>query len=177
MSGDTSTGVLSPSLLELKYLNYLDLSHNYFLEIPIPNFICSLNKLTYLNLSSNSQDRPNWGRSQNRGAADGLEDIFIHHGRTIMKDDTENCLTKTPQSSRSYGEALHKRTTVFSVVGWSFHPFNTSHRHYKSCNDPTIKARPIARRRDLIYTHWWSPKRRYTNIISKNTTLLLFSHC
>ena len=58
MSGNTSTecwyplgGVLSPSLLELKYLNYLDLSHNLFQDIPIPNFIGSLNKLTYLNLS------------------------------------------------------------------------------------------------------------------------------
>ena len=58
MSGYTSTecweplrGVLSPSLLELKYLNYLDLSYNDFQGIPIPNFIGSLNNLTYLNLS------------------------------------------------------------------------------------------------------------------------------
>ena len=51
MSGDTSTGVLSPSLLELKYLNYLDLSNNKFQGIPIPNFIGSLNKLSYLNFS------------------------------------------------------------------------------------------------------------------------------
>ena len=43
-------GVLSPSLLELKYLNYLDLSYNDFQGIPIPNFIGSLKKLTYLNL-------------------------------------------------------------------------------------------------------------------------------
>ena len=58
MFGYTSTecweplsGVLSPSLLELKYLNYLDLSYNDFQGIPIPNFIGSLNNLTYLNLS------------------------------------------------------------------------------------------------------------------------------
>ena len=55
MSGDTSTvclgGVLSPSLLYLKYLNYLDLSNNKFQGIPIPNFIGSLNKSSYLNLS------------------------------------------------------------------------------------------------------------------------------
>ena len=57
MFGYTSTecweplsGVLSPSLLELKYLNYLDLSYNDFQGIPIPNFIGSLNNLTYLNL-------------------------------------------------------------------------------------------------------------------------------
>ena len=55
MSGDTSIvclgGVLSPSLLYLKYLNYLDLSNNKFQGIPIPNFIGSLNKSSYLNLS------------------------------------------------------------------------------------------------------------------------------
>uniref|UniRef100_A0A2N9H6Y0 Leucine-rich repeat-containing N-terminal plant-type domain-containing protein n=1 Tax=Fagus sylvatica TaxID=28930 RepID=A0A2N9H6Y0_FAGSY len=45
-------GVLSPSLLELNYLNYLDLSNNDFQGMPIPNFIGSLNKLSYLNLSS-----------------------------------------------------------------------------------------------------------------------------
>ncbi|XP_030957452.1 receptor-like protein EIX1 [Quercus lobata] len=39
------------SLLELKYLNYLDLSNNNFTGIPFPNFIGSLNKLSYLNLS------------------------------------------------------------------------------------------------------------------------------
>ncbi|XP_050276249.1 receptor-like protein EIX1 isoform X1 [Quercus robur] len=62
MSGNTSRecwnptiGVLSP-LLELKYLNYLDLSLNDFQEIPNLNFIYSLNKLTYLNLSYTSFD-------------------------------------------------------------------------------------------------------------------------
>ena len=44
-------GELSPSLLDLKYLNYLDLSYNDFQGIPIPNFIGSLNKLSYLDLS------------------------------------------------------------------------------------------------------------------------------
>nr|XP_023926605.1 receptor-like protein EIX1 [Quercus suber] len=64
MSGNTSTecwnpliGVLlSPSLLELKYLNYLDLSNTIFQEISIPNFIGSLIKLTYLNLSNSYFD-------------------------------------------------------------------------------------------------------------------------
>ena len=44
-------GELSPALLDLKYLNYLDLSYNDFQGIPIPNFIGSLNKLSYLDLS------------------------------------------------------------------------------------------------------------------------------
>ena len=47
----TFGGELSPSLLDLKYLNYLDLSYNDFQGIPIPSFIGSLNKLSYLDLS------------------------------------------------------------------------------------------------------------------------------
>ncbi|XP_028112070.1 receptor-like protein EIX2 [Camellia sinensis] len=44
-------GEVSSSLLDLKYLNYLDLSLNYFQGIAIPNFIGSLEKLSYFNLS------------------------------------------------------------------------------------------------------------------------------
>ena len=47
----TLGGELSPSLLDLKYLNYLDLSYNDFQGIPIPNFIGSLNKLSFLDHS------------------------------------------------------------------------------------------------------------------------------
>ncbi|XP_065624107.1 receptor-like protein EIX1 [Quercus suber] len=75
MTGNTSTecwnllfAVLSPSLLELKYLNYLDLSNNFFMGIPIPNFIGSLNKLTYLNLSNtffNGKIPPHLGNLSN----------------------------------------------------------------------------------------------------------------
>ncbi|KAK2995165.1 hypothetical protein RJ640_025395 [Escallonia rubra] len=43
-------GEISPSLLELKHLNHLDLSMTAFKEIP--QFIGSLNNLTYLNLSN-----------------------------------------------------------------------------------------------------------------------------
>lgn len=46
------TGKLSPSLLELKYLNFLDLSVNEFERSEIPRFIGSLKRLEYLNLSS-----------------------------------------------------------------------------------------------------------------------------
>ncbi|CAK9166550.1 unnamed protein product, partial [Ilex paraguariensis] len=44
-------GEISTSLLDLKYLKYLDLSMNNFQGIPIPGFLGSLEKLRYLNLS------------------------------------------------------------------------------------------------------------------------------
>ncbi|GLT38417.1 hypothetical protein SLA2020_126720 [Shorea laevis] len=47
-------GTISPSLLDLKYLHYLDLSWNYFEQTPIPNFIGSFTKLEYLDLSGAS---------------------------------------------------------------------------------------------------------------------------
>ncbi|KAK6783888.1 hypothetical protein RDI58_017342 [Solanum bulbocastanum] len=46
------TGKLSPSLLELEYLNFLDLSVNEFERSEIPRFIGSLKRLEYLNLSA-----------------------------------------------------------------------------------------------------------------------------
>ncbi|KAL8238972.1 hypothetical protein R6Q59_015539 [Mikania micrantha] len=47
-------GHLSPSLLELKQLKYLDLSCNDFKGIQIPGFIGSLGNLRYLNLSESN---------------------------------------------------------------------------------------------------------------------------
>ncbi|XP_027152300.1 receptor-like protein EIX2 [Coffea eugenioides] len=45
-------GQISPSLVNLQHLHYLDLSSNYFAGIRIPTFLGSLKNLRYLNLSS-----------------------------------------------------------------------------------------------------------------------------
>ncbi|CAJ1976578.1 unnamed protein product [Sphenostylis stenocarpa] len=48
------SGELNASLLDLKYLNYLDLSHNNFENVQVPSFLGSLGNLWYLNLSHSS---------------------------------------------------------------------------------------------------------------------------
>ncbi|XP_075641320.1 receptor-like protein EIX2 [Castanea sativa] len=45
-------GKLNPSLLDLKHLNYLDLSFNYFNPTAIPSFLGLMKSLTHLNLSN-----------------------------------------------------------------------------------------------------------------------------
>ncbi|KAM4070581.1 hypothetical protein ACB094_12G175900 [Castanea mollissima] len=45
-------GKLNPSLLDLKHLNYFDLSGNNFYASPIPSFLGSMKSLTSLNLSN-----------------------------------------------------------------------------------------------------------------------------
>ncbi|KAH7669441.1 Leucine-rich repeat protein [Dioscorea alata] len=44
-------GEISPSLLQLQHLNYLDLSYNFFDGTSIPSFISQFKELRYLNLS------------------------------------------------------------------------------------------------------------------------------
>ncbi|KAM3730082.1 hypothetical protein ACB098_12G060500 [Castanea mollissima] len=45
-------GKLNPSLLDLKHLNYFDLSYNNFNSTPIPSFLGLMKSLTHLNLSN-----------------------------------------------------------------------------------------------------------------------------
>ncbi|KOM54881.1 hypothetical protein LR48_Vigan10g077300 [Vigna angularis] len=45
------SGEISPCLVDLKHLNYLDLSVNQFGRKPIPSFIATITSLTHLNLS------------------------------------------------------------------------------------------------------------------------------
>ncbi|XVE62761.1 hypothetical protein DITRI_Ditri06bG0145400 [Diplodiscus trichospermus] len=47
-------GKINASLLDLKYLNFLDLSNNDFGGVQIPEFIGSLKRLTYLSLSGSN---------------------------------------------------------------------------------------------------------------------------
>ena len=47
-------GKVSPALLKLEFLNYLDLSGNNFGGIPIPSFLGYMRSLTYLDLSAAS---------------------------------------------------------------------------------------------------------------------------
>ncbi|KAK8491673.1 hypothetical protein V6N13_029801 [Hibiscus sabdariffa] len=47
---DLEKGTLKPCLLHLKYLTYLNLAQNSFLETQIPKFLGMLNNLRYLNL-------------------------------------------------------------------------------------------------------------------------------
>nr|XP_023920489.1 receptor-like protein EIX2 [Quercus suber] len=51
-------GMISPSLLELPYLTYLDLSENDFNHSHIPEFIGSLSNLEHLDLSSSNLSGP-----------------------------------------------------------------------------------------------------------------------
>ncbi|XP_027925463.1 receptor-like protein EIX2 [Vigna unguiculata] len=44
-------GEINPCLVDLKHLNYLDLSGNHFPTTPIPSFIATMTSLTHLNLS------------------------------------------------------------------------------------------------------------------------------
>jgi len=44
-------GEINPCLVDLKHLNYLDLSGNHFPTTPIPSFITKMTSLTHLNLS------------------------------------------------------------------------------------------------------------------------------
>ncbi|WVZ15579.1 hypothetical protein V8G54_013145 [Vigna mungo] len=45
------SGEINPCLVDLKHLNYLDLSYNLFYDVPIPSFIATMTSLTHLNLS------------------------------------------------------------------------------------------------------------------------------
>ncbi|XWS69229.1 hypothetical protein CRYUN_Cryun04dG0161500 [Craigia yunnanensis] len=81
--GDT----LNPSLLNLTYLSYLDMSENNFQGIPIPEFIGSLKNLRYLDLSGasfNGKVPPSLGNLSNLEYLD--LSVYLYPLRLLASD-------------------------------------------------------------------------------------------
>ena len=79
------SGEIPPSLIELKYLIYLNLSGNSFEHISIPKFFGSLKNLQYLNLSNCGL----WGAiPPTLGNLSNLQflDLYSHEFQLFVKD-------------------------------------------------------------------------------------------
>ncbi|XP_059310733.1 receptor-like protein EIX2 [Lycium ferocissimum] len=74
-------GKISPALLDLQHLEYLDLGGNDFQGLATPNFLGSLEKLQYLNLSLSSLVGipPSFGNLSNLRYLDLNQYSFPHH--------------------------------------------------------------------------------------------------
>lgn len=101
-AGDTAlVGQISPSLLSLQHLKHLDLSLNQ-LEGPtslFPEFLCSLNSLRYLNLSSipfNGRLPPQLGNLTKLRHLDLSERFFLGNGMNSLYSTDISWLTHLP---------------------------------------------------------------------------------
>ncbi|XP_057499616.1 receptor-like protein EIX2 [Actinidia eriantha] len=84
-------GELNSSLLELKYLDYLDLSLNDFKGIPIPEFIGMFQNLKYLNLSFASfsgEVPPHLGNLSNLNYLDVYADLYDRSGFYELRSES-----------------------------------------------------------------------------------------
>ncbi|XP_031126943.1 receptor-like protein EIX1 [Ipomoea triloba] len=92
---------VSPSLLELKHLNYLDLSYNYFQGSPIPEFIGSFKRLRILSLM----------------------DAGFSVSPSLLSLRNYSCHCEVPESLPF---SLNSSSPFLSVVDFSYNYINTS---------------------------------------------------
>ncbi|KAM3729861.1 hypothetical protein ACB098_12G042900 [Castanea mollissima] len=79
-------GMISPSLLELPYLTFLDLSYNDFNQSHIPKFIGSLGNLKYLDLSRANFSGP---IPHQLGNLSLLQNLDLHHNDLKIVENLE----------------------------------------------------------------------------------------
>ncbi|XP_024171687.2 receptor-like protein EIX2 [Rosa chinensis] len=79
-------GEISPSLLELRYLNYLDLSYNDFGGMIIPKFIGSLSQLKELKLADANFSGP---IPPQLGNLSNLHTLDLYHNQVVSPENLE----------------------------------------------------------------------------------------
>ncbi|KAH7866911.1 hypothetical protein Vadar_026580 [Vaccinium darrowii] len=103
-------GKISPSLLELQHLRYLDLSANDFDEISIPKFIGSLNRLRYLNLARSAFSGSIPHQFSNLS---NLRYLDLHNNHML---NTENLEWLSPLSLLTHLDL--SGVLIFNATGW-----------------------------------------------------------
>ncbi|KAJ9176207.1 hypothetical protein P3X46_011546 [Hevea brasiliensis] len=135
------SGKVNYSLLDLKRLNYLDLSSSNFQGVPIPKFIGSLSELSYLDLSSASFS----GLYLNLGDVDlslasttclravnmlpSLSQLYLHH-RNLL-----NLPSDLPTANFSSVQVLNLQNNNLntSIPQWLFNVTNLMELNLMNC--------------------------------------------